>query len=105
QLAACGREVLAEGGASDEVKLIARINVVRMLNRAARDGGEEVADVLVEILRNEVKDPSGNAVSLNDAVKYWALQGLKDLFGLGHVSAEHGTPVYLQNKEREKACV
>jgi hypothetical protein len=104
QLAVCAREVLEAGG-DDEVKSLARVNVVRVLDRAAKDGAEELADTFVDILRGTVKDASGNALALDDGVKYWALQGLRDLFALGHVSPEHPTPVYFKNKDREKAAI
>jgi hypothetical protein len=105
QMAACAREVLEAGGETDEVKPLARVNVVRMLDRVAKDGAEDLADLFVDILRGQVKDANGNALALDDAVKYWALQGLRDLFALGHVSALNPAPVFFKNKEREKACI
>jgi hypothetical protein len=105
QVAACAREVLEAGGETDEVKPLARVNVLRVLDRAAKDGAEELADVFVDVLRGQVKDANGNALALDDATKYWALQGLRDQFALGHVSADRATPIFFKNKDREKAAI
>src|SRR5262249_30288494 len=102
QMVACAREVLEAGGETDEVNALARANVVRMLGRLARDGSEEVADLFVDVLRGQVKDANGNALALDDGVKYWALLGLRDLFAQAHVSADRAVPILIKNKEREK---
>src|SRR5262249_32729852 len=68
QVAACAREVLEASGDTD-VKWLARANVIRVLDRAAKDGAEELADVFVDIVRGQVKSAAGNALALDDGTR------------------------------------
>jgi hypothetical protein len=58
----------------NNVKPVIRINVARMLSQLAQFGRPELADALLMLL--EDPPPRGN-----DAVRYWALHGLRDLLG------------------------
>jgi hypothetical protein len=76
-------------------KPIARVNGARILARIAEAGQEEVADLLAE----SVQDPRQL-----DAVKYWALKGIKELF----VQAGQQKATVFQSKvgrEREVRCL
>ena len=71
---------------------IARLNGMRLLVRLATTGQEPLADAFVDAL--EDKDQ-------NDGVKYFALQGLKELFALGQQSP----PIYFKDKARETRAI
>jgi len=74
---------------------IARLNGARILARLAKAGQEETADLLAEA----VADPQQN-----DAVKYCAFQGLRELFAL----ANQANPTIFQTKkgkQREAVCL
>jgi hypothetical protein len=73
-------------------KPIARINAARVLARLGRTGAEEVADACVEL----IKDPKQN-----DAVRYWAFSGLRELFSLGHGPQ----PILMKNQAREANAI
>jgi hypothetical protein len=76
-------------------KPIARVNGARVLARLAEAGQEEVADALVDT----VKDPQQL-----DGVKYYALKGIKELFA----QANQPNPTVFQSKtgkEREARCL
>lgn len=70
---------------------IVRINAAMILARLGEAGYEEVADVLVDIL----KDPQES-----DAIKFWALKGLSNLFALSR-----GPSAQKFNREREERVV
>jgi hypothetical protein len=72
-----------------EVKPIARLNAARVLARLTEFGQGELADALVEVL----KDPAQN-----EGVKYYVLRGLHDLLAL-----PPRTPPVL-TKERQEKC-
>jgi hypothetical protein len=74
---------------------IARVNGARILARLAKAGQEETADLLAET----VNDPEQN-----EAVKYFAFQGLRYLFA----KANQAEPTVFQDKtgkEREARCL
>ncbi len=74
---------------------IARLNGARILARLAKAGQEETADLLAET----IADPQQN-----DAVKYYAFQGLRELFA----QANQPNPTVFQGKggkEREGRCL
>jgi hypothetical protein len=71
-----GKKVALYGKKVMEVqafKPIAKVNVARVLARSAVLGQGELADVLVDLLQD---------ANQNDGVKYYALQGLSNLFNL-----------------------
>ncbi|HXG09454.1 MAG TPA: hypothetical protein VNK04_06665 [Gemmataceae bacterium] len=72
---------------------IIRINAARMLVLVAESGYEPVLDALLEILNEEGQ---------NDAVVYYALQGIKELFKLQNRPSE---PLVLKDKQREFAVI
>src|SRR5438552_9138584 len=84
RLTACLREV------AKNPKIIARVNAAVILAQLAKSGHESAVDVLVEILQ----DPKEN-----DAVKLYALRGLKDTFALG------GDESPFTDKEREARAI
>jgi hypothetical protein len=74
---------------------LARVNGARILARLAKAGQEETADLLAET----VADPQQN-----DGVKYFAFQGLRELFA----QANQPNPTIFQGKagkEREGRCL
>jgi hypothetical protein len=74
---------------------LARVNGARVLARLAKTGQETTADLLVET----VADPQQN-----DGVKYYAFQGLRELFA----QANQPNPTIFQGKvgkEREGRCL
>jgi hypothetical protein len=74
---------------------IARVNGARVLARLAKAGQEETADLLAEAVKDQQQ---------NDAVKYYALQGMRELFAL----ANQPNPTVFQSKpgkEREERCL
>jgi hypothetical protein len=73
-------------------KKIARLNAAMVLARLAATGQEQAADVLAKV----VADPKEN-----DAVKLYALRGLRDIFALG----QGENPVYFKNRELEGRCI
>ncbi len=80
RLTVCLREVVKNP------KVIARVNAAAILAQLAKAGQDNAVDVLVEIL----KDPKEN-----DAVKLYALRGLRDVFATG------GDESPFADKERE----
>jgi hypothetical protein len=66
-----------------------RVNAVAVLERLARIGQEEVADVLADV----VKDPEQN-----DGARYWAFVALKELYAYGN----QVPPVPMKNKQAEE---
>jgi hypothetical protein len=73
-LVVTSRDVL-KGESGARQPLIARVNAVRQLAFLAKFGQEEVADVFVDV----IKDPDPEM----DASRYYAFQGLRDLFAQG----------------------
>jgi hypothetical protein len=71
---------------------IARVNAGRMLEYLGEVGDEDAADAMVEVLDD---------ANQNDAVKFYALRGLKNLF----VQAFQTSPVTFQNKDREARAI
>jgi hypothetical protein len=68
------REVVVGADGKPNDKVIARVNVTRVLARLASEPEqEEVADLLVELLKEKDQNP---------AVQYWALRGLGNLLTL-----------------------
>jgi hypothetical protein len=72
--------------------LIARVNAARALSMVAENGFEDVADALLEILQDSKQ---------SDAVRYWAVHGLRELFRAAH----QPEPVLMRNKEREEKSI
>jgi hypothetical protein len=79
-----GKEVL------DTNSPIAQVNVARVLARSAALGNPELADGVLDILKE---------ARYNDAVKYWALHGLIDLLKMGA-----GNPKFLGTEREEKVA-
>jgi hypothetical protein len=73
-------------------KVIARVNAAMLLARLAATGTEEAVGVLADV----IQDPKEN-----DAVRLWALRGLKDFFALGQ--GDNSNP--FRNKDREAHCI
>ena len=71
-------------------KIIARVNAALLLARLAKAGQEDILDILAEV----VQDPKES-----DAVKLYALRGLKDFFALGRGESP------FSNKEREARVI
>jgi hypothetical protein len=71
-------------------KIIARVNAAILLARLAKAGQEDVVDILAEV----IQDPKEG-----DAVKLYALRGLKDFFALGRGDSA------FSNKEREARTI
>jgi len=92
-LVATSRDVLKAGEPGTRQPLIARVNAVRQLAFLAKFGQEEAADVLAEV----IKDPDPEM----DASRYWAFQGLRDLFA----QANKTPPVPIKDKAREAKCI
>lgn len=69
ELTKCLRDVLRTNR-----KPIIRVNAARLLALVAETEQEDVADTLIAVVRNPEE---------NDAVKLWALRGLKELFEAG----------------------
>lgn len=65
---------------------INRINGARLLAQLAKTGQDEVADLLTEVLEDKPQ---------LDAVKFWALQGMRSLFAMGRPRPE----------DREGRCI
>ena len=84
RLTACLREVVKNP------KVIARVNAAAILAQLARAGQDNAVDVLVEVLQ----DPKEN-----DAVKLYALRGLRDVFATG------GDESPFADKEREARVI
>jgi hypothetical protein len=72
---------------------ISRINAAMILAHLGKVGAEESADAMVKVLN----DPQQL-----DAVKLYALRGLKDLFALQHIAER---PFQFKDKEREVKCI
>jgi hypothetical protein len=79
-----GKEVLATD------KPLVQVNIAHVLARSAALGAPELADALVDIL-NDVE------MKHNDAVKYWALHGLRDMLQMSG-----GNPQALGRERMEK---
>jgi hypothetical protein len=77
---------------ADNNKVIVRMNAAMVLAKLAATGREEAADALVEILRKPQE---------SDAVKLYALRGLKGIFSLG----AGGNIDAFRDKEREIRCI
>jgi len=75
-------------------KVIARMNAAMLLADLARTGLEVAADPLAEILSKAQE---------SDAVKYWAVRGLHDIFALEPGAG--GNVDVFQDKEREARCI
>lgn len=73
----CIKEIVA----NPEQKQIARINAARMLARLGECGQDEVADLLVETLESKGQI---------EAVRFWALRGLRGLFANGFKQDKRG---------------
>jgi hypothetical protein len=73
-------------------KPIARMNAAMLLADLARTGQEPAAEALAEVLRKPQE---------SDAVKYWAVRGLHDIFALG----ADGSVDAFRDKEREARCI
>jgi hypothetical protein len=72
---------------------ISRINAAMILAHLGKVGYEPAADAMVDL----ISDPKET-----DAVKLYALRGLKDLFALQHLPER---PYTFQNKERERKSI
>src|SRR5207245_10703075 len=70
----------------------ARLNAMRLLARLATTGQEPLADAFVDALEDNDQ---------NDGVKYFALQGLKELFALGY----QAPPILFKDKARESRAI
>ncbi len=70
-------------------EVIVRVNAAIILARLAATGQEDATMVLAEVLGDEKE---------NDAVKLYALRGLRDFFALGHGD----NPVSFNKKDREE---
>jgi hypothetical protein len=77
---------------ADTNKPIARINAAMMLGALAATGQEVAADALVDIIAKPQE---------NDAVKYWAVKGLKGIFDIG----ANGDVDAFRDKAREARCI
>jgi hypothetical protein len=75
-------------------KVIARVNAARLLGRLAAQGLEETTEVLVGVL----EDPKEN-----DAVKYYALMGIKDFFAYLHTEGRDRSR--FRNQRLEAHCI
>jgi hypothetical protein len=72
---------------------ISRINAAMILAHLGKVGSEESADAMVKVLADEQQ---------LDAVKLYALRGLKDLFALQQLPER---PFQFKDKEREARCI
>jgi len=86
EMLVCLREVLSKNS-----KPIVRINATRMVGGLAEAGQEEATDTLAALIKNPNE---------SDAVKLYALRGLKEFFEQG--SAEKSL---FQNANREAECI
>src|SRR5262249_35113710 len=75
-------------------KPIAQINAARCLADLTKWGAEEIADALVEVLKED---------GYSDAVKFYALQGLKNLFILEN--PDDPKKSIFQNSSREAKSI
>jgi hypothetical protein len=100
KLIAHAREVVIGTDGKPNDKVIARVNVARVLARlAAEPEQEEAADLLVELLKDKDQNP---------AVQYWTLHGLREALALGLPRLdEKGTRVEPtpMKKEREESVI
>ncbi len=71
---------------------LARVNYMRELLRFGQEGIEEVVDPMIKVL----DDPAQN-----DGAKYWALQGLRELF----LRAHQVPPTPFKDRKREAAAI